>query len=96
MAKAAKYSKKFRMKLEKVAEKRAEREAEAAHEHDTERVFATLFHEFLPKGSVHFMHTKLNDEQTRMETTYHMHPGYKHGYARSTPPWPPLEKPDPE
>jgi hypothetical protein len=99
MAKPVKYPKKFRMKLEKVAEKREERQAAEAEAKDAGRIFDTLWHEFLPKGSVHLIRARMSDDQLKMTTNYQLFPEPEPDYVHTAPPWLPAdtaETPDPE
>ena len=95
MAKPLKYPKKLRVKLEKMAEKREDRVAADAEAKDNERVFNTLWHEFLGKGSVHVIRARFSDDQTKIQSTYDLFAAEKAEYVYTTPPWPPSETPDP-
>jgi len=68
MAKKTKYPRKLRVKLEKIAAARDAREA--AGEDDIRP--STLWHEFMPKKSVHLMHGVVDEERQKLHMTYHL------------------------
>jgi hypothetical protein len=74
MAKAVKYPKKFRQKLEKVKEAREEREAKEADalEDATHPDFRTFWRSFLPRRSVHALYTRLDEVNRRLVSEVQM------------------------
>jgi hypothetical protein len=73
MAKPVKFPKKLRVKLERIT---AEREArEIGIEADTDfDPFRTFYRSFHQRGSIHMMHTRIDDVLYRLETHMHMEP----------------------
>ena len=62
------YPKKFRQKLEKIAAAREARER--GEEPDLGPAFETLWHEFLPRGSVEFIATRMDEQRPRIHADY--------------------------
>jgi hypothetical protein len=79
--KARKYPRKLRQKLEQVAAKRDEREK------NTDRAFNTLYHEFVPDGSVRMMHSIIDEQHGRITSVLQMYPRLLPEYIRIRPPW---------
>jgi hypothetical protein len=82
MAKKLRYPRKLRQTLERVKEAVAAREVEEPF-----NPFETHWHEFLRAGSVHLMHTRLDDVLGKLTTTYLLRPPEKPDVIITKAPW---------
>jgi hypothetical protein len=93
MAKPARYPKKFRQKLEKVASARDERAAtgdpNASLEGSLEAhpLFHNFWKDFLPRRSVYAMMNKVDEVLERIEVVYHMERPVAAPRVLLRPPW---------
>jgi hypothetical protein len=89
--KPTKYPRKFRQKLEKIAEARDERALKDPHDMTEEEIYeaasATFWKDFLPEGSVAMMHAKINENQRRIEMTYHLEIPHRRRVIGFPAPW---------
>lgn len=94
--KRARYPAKFRATLEKVAVGREARETAASS--DPAELPRSCWQEFLRPGTVHFIHTRLDDEHRRMENIYILHERWRAERITVDAPWAlaPEEAADPE
>ncbi len=82
--KQIRYPRKLRQTLERVASGRDAREAMADPEFDP---WHTFYRDFLPTGSVHLMHTVMDERLLRLETHMHMAAPEEPDQIAVPPPW---------
>ena len=71
MAKKARYPRKLRQKLEKIADARDARDPDAVdlEAKRFDKAFGTLWHEFLGPGSVHILHVRADEVRQKFYVT---------------------------
>ena len=84
MAKKTRYPRKLRQTIEKIAAARDEREARAD---EPESEYSTLWQDFIPRNSVHLVHTKVDEMRQRIISTFMMEPQFHHPRTFVRPPW---------
>jgi hypothetical protein len=89
--KQVRYPRKLRQKLEKIADARDARAAgidpKQREEEIADMAFRTLWQDFLSPGSVHLMHSVIDERRHKLNNTYHLEERYRPRWAKAPAPW---------